>query len=155
MAHPVIEARGLTRRFWDFIYRLVEDGVTVFVTTHYMDEAEHCHRLGIMRAGRLLAVGAPSDLKSSALPGQARDVFVDSPGAELPLLAGLAALDGATGVLRVGLVADHLRVIAARQLDEVDLAGFLRQARLEPVRLARVEPSLEDVFLSLARPMDG
>jgi ABC-2 type transport system ATP-binding protein len=145
---------GARREFWDLIYQLVEGGVTVFVTTHYMDEAEHCHRLGIMRAGRLLAIGTPADLKAAALPGQAWDAFVRSPEAGSPLLAGLAALEGAPDVLRVGLVADHLRVIAARQVDEPALAGILRQAQLDPVRLARVEPSLEDVFLSLARPGD-
>ncbi len=145
---------GARREFWDMIYGLVEGGVTIFVTTHYMDEAEHCHRLGIMRAGRLLAVGTPADLKSATLPGQAWDVFVAAEAAGLPLLAGLAALEGAPGIHLVGLVTDHLRAIAAPQVDEAMLRDLLQQAQVEPVRLVRVEPSLEDVFLSLAREED-
>ncbi len=57
------------RRFWDLIYRLAGEGMTVIVTTHYMDEAERCHRLGLMNRGRLLALGPPA-----ALRGEARDL---------------------------------------------------------------------------------
>jgi ABC-2 type transport system ATP-binding protein len=144
---------GARREFWDLIYSLVEGGVTVFVTTHYMDEAEHCHRLGIMRDGRLLAVDTPANLKSTALPGQAWDVFVGAAGTGPVLLAGLAALENAPGIFRVIMVADHLRAITIQEMDERTLAGLLRQAQLETIRLTRVEPSLEDVFLSLARPV--
>jgi ABC-2 type transport system ATP-binding protein len=62
------------RSFWDLIYNLVEEGVTALVTTHYMDEAEYCGRIGIMRDGQLLAMDSPSVLKESALPGTAWDV---------------------------------------------------------------------------------
>ncbi len=65
------------RAFWDLIYELVEQGVTALVTTHYMDEAEYCNRVGIMRNGRLLAFDTPSALKIEALPGLAWDVLLD------------------------------------------------------------------------------
>jgi ABC-2 type transport system ATP-binding protein len=53
------------RDFWDFIYDLAEEGVTVFVTTHYMDEAEYCHRLALIQAGNIIALGTPRELKNN------------------------------------------------------------------------------------------
>src|SRR5512139_1764415 len=76
------------RAFWDLIYTVVDKGVTALVTTHYMDEAEYCGRVGIMRDGQLLAMDTPSALKRTALPGLAWDVFAR------PLLPALAALAG-------------------------------------------------------------
>jgi ABC-2 type transport system ATP-binding protein len=73
------------RAFWDLIYELVDRGVTALVTTHYMDEAEYCGRVGIMRDGRLLAIDAPTALKETALPGLAWDVFIDAEIASLRL----------------------------------------------------------------------
>jgi len=72
------------RTFWDLIYDLASRGTTIFVTTHYMDEAEHCGRVGTMFRGQLLAMGTPSGLKATALPGVAWDVVAS------PLLRGLA-----------------------------------------------------------------
>ena len=69
------------RAFWDLIYELVSEGVTALVTTHYMDEAEYCGRVGIMRDGKLLAMDTPTALKTNALPGLAWDVFVEAPEA--------------------------------------------------------------------------
>ncbi len=132
------------RDFWDLIYNLAERGVTALVTTHYMDEAEYCNRVGIMRRGRLLAVDAPSALKRSALPGMAWDVFAK------PLLAGLAALQRSPLVLRAGLAGDHLRAITEAGLASNRLRGVLEQAGLRDVSVEPVEPSLEDVFLALA-----
>ena len=56
------------RHFWDLLYDLANDGVTLFVTTHYMDEASHCHRLGFMYAGQLIAQGSPTEVRSQFLP---------------------------------------------------------------------------------------
>ncbi len=132
------------RAFWDLIYELADQGLTAFVTTHYMDEAEYCHRVGIMRQGRLLAMDTPSALKSHALPGRAWDVFAH------PLLEALAALEQAPGVLRVGLAGDHLRVISEPQVDARLLRRVARHQGLRVERIEAVEPSLEDVFLALA-----
>src|SRR5512147_1890020 len=99
------------RAFWDLIYDLAERGVTIFVTTHYMDEAEHCHRVGIMFRGQLLALDTPSGLKTSALPGAAWDVTPDHGSASL--VAALTALHDVPGVVRAGLAGDRLRAITA------------------------------------------
>jgi ABC-2 type transport system ATP-binding protein len=132
------------RAFWDLIYGVVAQGVTALVTTHYMDEAEYCGRVGIMREGKLLAMDSPSNLKRHALPGLAWDVFA------VPLLPALAALEHCPGVLRAGLAGDHLRAITPVQTSERILRHYLVEAGMRVERLETVEPTLEDVFLALA-----
>lgn len=132
------------RDFWDLIYAQVEQGVTAVVTTHYMDEAEYCGRVGIMRRGRLLALDTPSQLKAQALPGPVWQVHVQS------LLPGLDALKGLPGVLQVRLAGDHLRALAEPGLVGAKLEDALRQAGLGDGQVEPVEATLEDVFLALA-----
>ena len=132
------------RAFWDLIYNLAETGVTAFVTTHYMDEAEYCHRVGIMRRGRLLAIDTPSNLKRSALPGRVWDVFGE------PLLEALDALARISGVLRSGLAGDHLRALTGPEIALESLQQGLAAGSIQAVRIVSVEPNLEDVFLALA-----
>ncbi|MEJ5225315.1 MAG: ABC transporter ATP-binding protein [Anaerolineales bacterium] len=133
------------RAFWDLIYDLAENGTTVLATTHYMDEAEYCGRVGMMRDGKLLAMDTPLRLKETVIPGEVWEVSA------APLEAGLEVLRGVDGVLRVGLAGDHLRVIARRGLGERPLRRALEAARVQTTALTRGEPSLEDVFLSLAK----
>jgi ABC-2 type transport system ATP-binding protein len=137
------------RAFWDLIYTVVAQGVTALVTTHYMDEAEYCGRVGIMRDGKLLAMDSPSALKRSALPGQAWDVFAK------PLLPALAALQKCPCVMRAGLTADHLRAITLAGTDAGTLEATLHDAGIQVEHLERVEPTLEDVFLALADIQPG
>jgi len=132
------------RAFWDLIYTVVEGGVTALVTTHYMDEAEYCGRVGIMRDGKLLALEAPSVLKRTALPGVAWEIRAT------PLLVALSALETCPAVLRAGLVGDHLRAISPSAQDAPVLRQALQAAGVEVVLLETVEPTLEDVFLALA-----
>ncbi len=143
------------REFWDLIYTLVEGEVTVLVTTHYMDEAEYCGRLGMMRDGRLLALDTPSALKETALPGPVWDVY---PGS-----GGIAALPDALDdlltcpcVLHAGLAGDHLRAITPRQMEggaaaDEAIREHLTASGIPAARIEPGEPSLEDVFLTLAR----
>jgi len=150
------------RTFWDLIYTLVAGGVTALVTTHYMDEAEYCGRVGIMRDGKLLAMDTPTALKVSALPGLAWDVFVGldgqagagsapPPGAgTAPLLAVLDALETCPCVLRAGLAGDHLRAITPADVDAGVLLARLAEMGITGIRVEPVEPTLEDVFLALA-----
>ena len=132
------------RGFWDLIYDVVAQGVTALVTTHYMDEAEYCGRIGIMRDGKLLAMDSPSVLKQQYLPGLAWDVFAK------PLLPALAVLDGSACVIRAGLTADHLRAITLINVDAETLNRSLTVAGIQVERIELVEPTLEDVFLALA-----
>lgn len=137
------------RSFWDLIYELVTRGVTAMVTTHYMDEAEYCGRVGIMRKGMLLAMDTPSALKESSLPGLAWDIWIDGHQAGMILLA-LNALMKCPCVLRAGLVAEHLRAITPSNIQAQDLLDELASVGIETARVEQVEPTLEDVFLALA-----
>ena len=132
------------RAFWDLIYDLASRGATIFVTTHYMDEAEHCGRVGIMFRGQLLAMDTPSGLKATALPGAAWDV------AASPLLDGLAVLQRIPGIVQASLASDRLRAITADGPTSESLASALTQAGLSDVSVERVEATLEDVFIALA-----
>jgi len=144
-AEPTSGVDPISRRaFWDRIYDLAAQGVAALVTTHYLEEAEYCRRVGIMVGGRLLAIDEPSRLKRSALPGSAWDVWAE------PLLEALTALERDPQVLRAGLAGDHLRAITAPGSEEGDLSRRLEGQGFRQVRQERVEPSLEDVFLALA-----
>jgi ABC-2 type transport system ATP-binding protein len=133
------------RAFWDLIYQLADGGVTILVTTHYMDEAEYCERVGIMREGRLLAMDSPANLKRDVVPGRVWEVYAQ------PLEGALTALRAAPGVLRVGLAGDHIRTIAEPAAKEASLRAVLLDAGLAVSSIAPGEPTLEDVFLSVAR----
>ncbi len=133
------------RAFWDLIYELAESGVTILVTTHYMDEAEYCERVGIMRDGKLLAMDTPSKLKETIIPGDVWEVYAE------PLQAGLMVLPSLEGVLRVGLAGDHLRTITERGKEKEELLEALARKGVNVKDMIAGEPTLEDVFISLAR----
>jgi ABC-2 type transport system ATP-binding protein len=133
------------RAFWDLIYELAESGVTILVTTHYMDEAEYCERVGIMRDGKLLAMDTPSNLKKNIIPGDVWEVFVE------PLQDGLVVLPEVEGVLRVGLAGDHLRTITKKGKKKEEFLKELKAKNLAVKDIVIGEPTLEDVFISLAR----
>lgn len=133
------------RAFWDLIYELAEGDVTILVTTHYMDEAEYCERVGIMRAGKLLALDTPSKLKETIIPGDVWEVFAE------PLQEGLAVLPEVAGVLRVGLAGDHLRTITEKGKKKEELLSGLKARNVTVKDIVIGEPTLEDVFISLAR----
>ena len=110
-----------------------------------MDEAEYCERVGIMRDGKLLAMDTPSNLKKNIIPGDVWEVYAE------PLEAGLNALPEINGVLRVSLAGDHLRTITERGKRKDDLLKALKAKKLNVRDVVVGEPTLEDVFISLAR----
>ena len=131
------------RDFWDLIYEFIDEGMTAFVTPHYMDEAEYCSRVGIMSAGHLLAIDTPCNLKEN-LSGLAWDIWTE------PLLPAIVALEKHPGVLRAGLASAHLRAITNTSVSEQDLRNALQPLGNTHVQISRTEPSLEDIFLVLA-----
>lgn len=133
------------RQFWDLIYLLAEQGTTIFVTTHYMDEAEHCGRLGIMHRGRLMAMDTPDALKHSQLPGPAWDITV------APLIPALDVLAATPGVSQTGLLGDHLHAITRGDAHTAEsLRSALAAHGFGEAVVEEVEPTLEDVFVVLA-----
>jgi len=133
------------RAFWDLIYELAERGVTILVTTHYMDEAEYCERVGIMRDGKLLAMDTPSKLKETIIAGDVWEVYAE------PVQDGLEVLPQVEGVLRVSLAGDHLRTITKKGKKKEELLTALRARNMNVREVVIGEPTLEDVFISLAR----
>ena len=132
------------RAFWDLIYELSAGGVTILVTTHYMDEAEYCERVAVMRDGKLLAMDTPTNLKRSIITGDVWEVYAQ------PLERGMDSLSAMPGVDRVGLAGDHLRVISS-QGEKDAMQSVLSRAGISVEKIERGEPTLEDVFLALAR----
>ncbi|RBP05138.1 ABC-2 type transport system ATP-binding protein [Roseiarcus fermentans] len=132
------------RRFWDLIYALAGDGVTVVITTHYMDEAEYCNRIALINGGRLVALGSPSELKRSAIRGEILLVEGDDPGAMLE------ALEGAPGVRDVAPFGSSLHIVvddAAR--DRAAIEARLAERSLSWSRIEPIKATLEDVFVQL------
>ena len=132
------------RRFWDLIHSLASDGVTVLVSTHYMDEAEYCHRVALINHGRLIATGSPAKLKQTAIGGELLLVECEALGATL------AALQDAPGVRDCSVFGSSLHVMVDNAEKSVsELPGFLSAKGLHPRHMARIAPSLEDVFVQL------
>jgi ABC-2 type transport system ATP-binding protein len=132
------------RRFWDLIHSLAADGVTVLVSTHYMDEAEYCHRAALINQGRLIAIGSPEQLKRTALGGELLVVECDALG---PVLA---ALQQAPGVQDCSVFGSALHALVANaETALVELPSYLEAKGLRLSRIARINASLEDVFVQL------
>lgn len=133
------------RALWDLLFRLAAEGVTLFVTTHYMDEAERCARVGYLDQGRVLAVGTPGELKR--LPG------VSPQGTRRWALVGpdvaglLEQLRTRPGVREATIFGQAVHAVFESDLEPSDLG-------LDDVEVRPAEPSLEDVFVALARTHD-
>ncbi len=131
------------RDFWRILYQLVREGVTIFVSTAYLDEAERCNRLALLHKGRLLGLGTPDEVKS-LMPGALLEVRTAAPRRTAALLR--AQVPGAT----VGLFGDRVHVAAADPVAaEAAVRAQLAAAGLELASLRRIEPSLEDVFVAV------
>ena len=134
------------REFWDLIYQLAAGGVTIFITTHYMDEAEYCHRVGLMKDGRLLAFDQPSRLKANTLDGEAWDVTAAS------LTAMVEKINQVEGVMQTSLLGDLVHVITdPKMISRDQLQVNLARLGLGEVTLVPGEITLEDVFMSLTK----
>ncbi len=137
------------RNFWDLIHELTEDGTTVFVSTHYMEEAEYCTRLALMNRGRLIALDRPSALKQS-MEEPLFEVATDTPS------KAVEALQGEPGILEAAMFGRAVHVMvedAALAVRHVPLV--LERAGRTCGAIRRIEPSLEDVFVALVRKEGG
>ena len=141
-----LEAR---RRFWDLIDELAAVGTTVFVTTHYMDEAERCHRVALMHAGRLLALDAVPALKAVFPAGSV--VEVSCPRAA----QALAVLDQLPGVLEAALFGERLHVALTEPGSGAALEERLGGSGFSPVTVRPITPTLEDMFIRTIHTADA
>ncbi len=138
------------RAFWDLIYGLVGEGITILVTTHYMDEAEYCGRVAVLSGGRLLALDTPTRLKET-LPGIMWEILVQGEDLDRPdpLLPVLDRLVNMPGVLRASLAGDHLRALTAAEVRKADLSDYLSAGGIAVAGIEPSAPVMEDVFMSL------
>jgi ABC-2 type transport system ATP-binding protein len=135
---------GTRRRFWELIYVLADEGVTIFVTTHYMEEAEYCNRIGLIDRGRLIASGSPSELKRKHLSGKIYEI------ATTDVLAAVEALQKFPRVLDAAVFGRAVHVRVAPDLDaEQDVIPILSASGLLIQGVRAIEPTLEDVFVAL------
>jgi ABC-2 type transport system ATP-binding protein len=133
------------RQFWNLIDRLSAAGTTVLVTTHYLDEAEHCHRIAIIHAGRVAALGSAASLKRVFDDRTILEVRAADP------MAALRALDGMPGVQKTSVFGTSVHaVLRDRSPDAVaTLKGRLTSRAVQVDAIEPVPPSLEDVFLDV------
>jgi ABC-2 type transport system ATP-binding protein len=132
------------RQFWQLIDRLSSEGVTVFVTTHYLDEAEHCHRLALMHAGRIAALGSVAELKRVFQDRAVVEVRTSSP------MAALRALDDLPVVEKTSPFGTALHVwLKPGVRDTAPLRERLDALGLAAEPFEFVQPSLEDVFMDV------
>jgi ABC-2 type transport system ATP-binding protein len=137
------------RDFWRILYEMLKEGVTILVTTAYLDEAERCNRVGLMHQGRLLALDAPRQIKR-LMAGDLFEILVTETWRAREVLAGVP------GIKSVTIFGHHLHIAVedvARGLPAVQAA--LEAAGLAPREARRIAPSLEDVFISMVERGSG
>ena len=137
------------RRFWDLIDELVAAGKTVFVTTHYMDEAERCHRVALMHAGRLLALDSVPGLKRVFPRGSIVEVACSGSA------RAMAGIERLPGVSEVALFGDALHVVLSEPSALPSLERSLSETGCADATVRAISPSLEDVFIRVIATAEG
>jgi ABC-2 type transport system ATP-binding protein len=137
------------RAFWDLIYQLSDEGTTVLVSTHYMEEAEYCHRLILMNRGKLIAEGTPQELRRNN----------DTPLIEVKVsdpAAAVSALQKTQGIEQAAMFGRQIHVTPVTRAGAEELiARALRDHDLQAEAMVAVAPSLEDIFVALVRREGG
>jgi len=133
------------RQFWDQIYELSGKGVTTFVSTHYMDEAEYCNRIGLIYRGELIAIGSPDALKTEFMQEEVLEVLCERPQ------DAMDGIEKLPGVKEVALFGKGLHVVAE---DAGSAASDIRNLLGAAASVEKIAPSLEDVFVSLIEARD-
>ena len=136
------------RAFWDLLYQLVGDWVTVFVTTHYMDEAEHCHRLAFIQDGKIIAYGSPETIKTDTIRGRVIEIGVDQPGEALLVLRRIQS-EQRKLIDEVELYGSLLHVFSdAKPNTKRKINEILKRNNIQVNYMEEINPSLEDVFIA-------
>jgi ABC-2 type transport system ATP-binding protein len=138
------------RAFWELIYTLAGRGVTVFVTTHYMDEAEHCNTIAMMHYGHLIAMGSPDELKATRMQGTLLELDCD------PVMRALDVLPGQPSIREVAIYGVLLHVVTDDSAEQAipRLTALLQSQNIAVRHLEPILPSLEDVFVSMVEAQD-
>ena len=132
------------RQFWDLIHAMVEEGVTVFVSTHYMDEAEYCNRLVLLHRGRIVAMGTPTDLKNRCMTGKLLRIDCEQLG------PALEAVQAASEVIDAAVFGNALHAVVADAKTAIpSIRAVLSAKGCGVARVEEISPGLEDIFVSL------
>lgn len=129
------------RNFWDLIYKLSQKGVTILVTTHYMDEAEHCNTIGFIHYGNLLTVETPNNMKKYAIEGDIVEIKVDD------TLKTIEILKVKDNVKEASVYGTGVHVLVKEDSSVRDLEAYLVENKIQVKSIKKVKPSLEDVFV--------
>jgi ABC-2 type transport system ATP-binding protein len=132
------------RQFWDLIHQMAEDGVTIFVTTHYMEEAEYCNRLALISHGVVAALGTPSELKRKSMKGELLLVECE------PLGQAVEILQSAPGVIDAAVFGRALHLVVRDATAAIpQVKKYLMDHSITVGLIDKIHPTLEDVFVSL------
>jgi ABC-2 type transport system ATP-binding protein len=132
------------RQFWDLIHEMAQEGVTVFVTTHYMEEAEYCNRLALIFHGKMVALGTPSELKRDAMKSELLLAECE------PLGSAVEALQSAPEVIDAAVFGNALHLVVTQAGSAIPaIRDYLSARGIGVRRIEQIRPTLEDVFVSL------
>ncbi len=138
------------RAFWDLLYCLAEDGTTILVTTHYMDEAEHCQDLALIHNGRIITQGSPEEIKLHEMQGQVLEIDCTQPDEAIGVLRQMGLFD------EVALYGALIHVVADGIAEhKPHITQALAEANIQVRAMDVIAPSLEDVFISNVRSNSG
>ena len=132
------------RHFWELIHHMAGQGVTVFVTTHYMEEAEYCNRLALIFRGKMVALGTPSELKQKYMRGELLLVECE------PLGPAVEALQHAPNIMDAAVFGNALHLVVPNATSAIpEVKSYLHAQGVTVTHVEKIRPSLEDVFVSL------
>ncbi len=132
------------RQFWELIHHMAGEGVSVFVTTHYMEEAEYCNRLALIFRGKMVALGTPSELKRKYMQGELLLVECDSLG------PAVEALQNAPDIMDAAVFGSALHLVVPNAEAAIsEIRRYLETKDIAVTNVEQIRPSLEDVFVSL------
>lgn len=136
------------RTFWDLIYKLSDSGVTILVTTHYMDEAEHCNTIGFIHYGNLLTLDTPNNMKKYAIDGDIIEIKVED------TLKTIEVLEGKENVREAAVYGAGIHVLVEADSHINELEKHLIDSNIKYSSIEKVRPSLEDVFVFMVNKTD-
>ena len=136
--------------FWDLIRTMAEKGTTIFVTTHYMDEAEHCDRMALIYQGSIIAAGSPGELKTDFMKGDVLKISLPNSQQWLDKLTAMPVIS------ETALFGSDIHAVVSDASKALPLIKqFLDRQKAAGYTIAKIEPSLEDVFISLIENYDA
>jgi ABC-2 type transport system ATP-binding protein len=146
---PTAGVDPLSRRaFWDLLYQLIAEGITVFATTHYMDEAEHCHRLAFIQHGDIIAHGTSEEIKTKVMRGEVLE-FEPSDAPKALKVLRAAQANQTIPIQEVELYGALVHVVAPNmKKHQAAIERELNKTGIRAGHVSLIEPSLEDVFIS-------